>query len=67
MKQVEKAKKDLLLTSGELAELLGISEGTLRNWSGSDKVPEWGQKAIAAHREIKELKEFKQTFKKLLE
>ncbi len=38
---VKKACKELNVSVRDLAELLGASEGTVRNWSSSNDLPQW--------------------------
>ena len=38
---VKKVCKELKVSQKELAELIGASEGTVRNWSSSNDLPQW--------------------------
>ena len=67
MKQIEKARKDLGLSVEELAELLGASVGTVRNWSSTDELPQWAVKSIAAQVELKTCREFKAHLRNFLD
>jgi DNA-binding XRE family transcriptional regulator len=44
---VKRVCKELGITQKELAERLGASEGTVRNWSASNEPPEWANKFMA--------------------
>lgn len=52
---IKHACKELGITQKELADLIGASEGTVRQWS-SKGTPEWADKSINHLLEIKNLK-----------
>jgi len=66
MKKIEHARIALELTVEGLADLLGVSAGTVNNWSSANKLPLWAIKSIDAHIEIKELKLFRNKFRDLV-
>jgi len=59
--------KELGLTQKELADKLGASEGTVRNWSSSNELPQWAINFIETLKENKKNKEIADAVKKLLE
>ena len=64
---VKKVCKELGITQKELAEAIGASEGTVRNWSSSNELPLWALKSIELLKENKKNKEIADTVKKLIE
>ncbi|OCL85711.1 hypothetical protein AAX26_01778 [Aliarcobacter thereius] len=63
---IKKTCKELELTQKELAEKLGASEGTVRNWSSSNELPQWALNFIETILEHKKDKEIATKFKELL-
>lgn len=63
---VKKACAELGLTQKELAEKLGASEGTVRNWSSSNELPQWAINFIEVLNENQKNKEIADTFKRLI-
>ena len=63
---VKQVCKELGITQKELAERIGISEGTVRNWSSKGEIPEWGKKFLELIIENEKNKEIVNTLKKLL-
>lgn len=41
---VKQVCKELGVTQKELAEMIGINDGTIRQWSSKGEVPEWAIK-----------------------
>lgn len=64
---VKSTCKELEITQKELADKLGASEGTVRNWSSSNELPQWAINFIETLKENKKNKEIADTVKKLLE
>ena len=63
---VKRACKELGITQKELAEKLGASEGTVRNWSSSNELPQWAINFIEVLKENQKNKEIADTFKRLI-
>ena len=63
---VKKVCKELGITQKELAERIGVSEGTIRNWSSKGDVPEWARNFINLLIENKKNQEIVDTLKKLI-
>ncbi len=63
---VKKACSDLCITQKELAEKLGASEGTVRNWSSSNELPQWAINFIDVLKENQHNREIADTVKRLL-
>ena len=63
---VKKVCTELGITQKELAEKLGASEGTVRNWSSSNELPQWALNFIETILEHKKDKEIVTKFKELL-
>ncbi len=63
---VKKVCKELGITQKELAERMGVNEGTVRNWSSRGEIPEWADKFINLMLENRKYKEIYETLKKLL-
>lgn len=63
---VKKACSDLGITQKELAEKLGASEGTVRNWSSSNELPQWAINFIDVLKENQHNREIADTVKRLL-
>ncbi|MFW2308049.1 helix-turn-helix domain-containing protein [Aliarcobacter butzleri] len=63
---VKKVCAELEITQKELAEKLGASEGTVRNWSSSNELPQWALNFIETLIEHKKDKEIATKFKELL-
>lgn len=63
---VKKVCAELGITQKELAEKLGASEGTVRNWSSSNELPQWALNFIETILEHKKDKEIATKFKELL-
>lgn len=63
---VKKVCTELGITQKELAEKLGASEGTVRNWSSSNELPQWALNFIETLIEHKKDKEIVTKFKELL-
>lgn len=59
--------KELGITQKELADKLGASEGTVRNWSSSNDLPQWALNFIETLKENKKNKEIADTVKKLIQ
>ena len=54
---VKKTCKELGVTQKELAERLGVNDGTVRKWSSQTEPPEWGiqfLKLLVEHKEVKD-------------
>lgn len=66
MKDINYYKRTLLTTKQELADLIGINVGTLSNWSGLGKIPEWAQKALESQVELQALRKWRRTLKDAL-
>ena len=64
---IKDAQKDLDLSPVELAKQIGVSDGTLRNWSSSNKVPTWAINSIKMLKELKNLREEKKNFDENIE
>jgi len=60
---VKKVCKELGITQKELAERLGVDDGTVRKWSSSGKTPTWAINFINCLIEKKECEEKLQKFK----
>lgn len=58
--------RELGISQKDLAEVIGASEGTVRNWSSSNELPLWAKKSIGLLKENKENKEIAETVKKLI-
>ncbi len=43
---VKETAKALGITQKELAERIGVSDGTIRNWSAGKKIPRWAGKSM---------------------
>ena len=54
---VKKVCKELGITQKELAERMGVSEGTVRNWSSQNNAPEWAVKFMNLLLEYEKVKE----------
>ena len=54
---VKKVCKELGITQKELAEKMGVSEGTMRNWSSQNNPPEWAVKFMNLLLEYEEVKD----------
>ena len=54
---VKKVCKQLGITQKELAEKMGVSEGTMRNWSSQNNPPEWAVKFMNLLLEYEEVKD----------
>ena len=63
---VKKVCAELGITQKEFAEKLGASEGTVRNWSSSNELPQWALNFIETLLEHKKDKEIATKFKELL-
>ena len=63
---VKKVCTELGITQKELAEKLGASEGTVRNWSSSNELPQWALNFIETILEHKKDKEIATKLKELL-
>ena len=63
---VKKVCTELGITQKELAEKLGASEGTVRNWSSSNELPQWALNFIETLLEHKKDKDIVTKFKELL-
>ena len=63
---VKKVCAELGFSQKELAEAIGASEGTVRNWSSSNDLPAWAIKSIELLTENKNNKEIVSTLKHLL-
>lgn len=63
---VKRACKELGITQKELADKLGASEGTVRNWSSSNELPQWAINFIEVLKENQKNKEIADTVKKLI-
>lgn len=63
---VKKVCAELGITQKELAEKLGASEGTVRNWSSSNELPQWALNFIETILEHKKDKEIATKLKELL-
>lgn len=63
---VKRVCTELGITQKELAEKLGASEGTVRNWSSSNELPQWALNFIETLIEHKKDKEIVTKFKELL-
>ena len=63
---VKRTCQELGVTQKELAETLGASEGTVRNWSSSNELPLWAMKFIDLLKENQKNKEIADTVKKLM-
>lgn len=63
---IKKACTELGITQKELAEKLGASEGTVRNWSSSNDLPSWAINFINTLIEHKKDKDIATKFKELL-
>ena len=59
---VKKVCKELGITQKELAERIGVDDGTVRKWSSSGKIPQWGENFIKIILEKKECEEKLQKF-----
>ncbi len=65
---VKQACSQLGLTQKELAERMGIDDGTVRKWSsGATKTPEWAEKFIALMLENESRKKITDTLKAFFE
>lgn len=64
---VKKVCKELDVTQKELAEQIGVAEGTLRNWSSSNDIPTWALKSFELLQENYKNKEIVETIKKAQE
>ncbi len=69
---IKQVCKELGITQKELAERIGIHEVTIRKWSSSGEIPEWGIKFLELLLEnkrqmeiINNLKIFKSTLQKI--
>jgi len=58
--------RELGVTQKELAESIGASEGTVRNWSSSNELPLWATKSIELLIENRNNREIAETIKKLI-
>lgn len=63
---VKRACKELGITQKELADKLGASEGTVRNWSSSNELPQWAINFIEVLKENQKNKEIADTVKRLI-
>lgn len=63
---VKNACKELGITQKELSDKLGASEGTVRNWSSSNELPQWAMNFIELLKENQKNKEIADTVKKLI-
>jgi len=54
---VKKVCKELGITQKELAEKMGVSEGTMRNWSSQNNPPEWAIKFMNLLLEYEKVKD----------
>lgn len=63
---VKRACKELGITQKELADKLGASEGTVRNWSSSNELPQWAINFIVVLKENQKNKEIADTVKRLI-
>lgn len=63
---VKKVCAELGITPKELAEKLGASEGTVRNWSSSNELPQWALNFINTLMEHKKDKDIVTKLKELL-
>jgi len=54
---VKQTCKELGLTQKELAEKLGVNDGTIRKWASQSEPPEWGIKFMEILSENKALQE----------
>ena len=63
---VKKVCKELGITQKELAERLGVNDGTVRKWASQTEPPEWGLKFLQLLLEKeqieKQLSMFKEAF-----
>ena len=64
---VKKTCKELGITQKELAERMGVAEGTMRNWSSNNDIPEWAQKFITTIAENEKNKNAIAKFKEFIE
>ena len=53
---VKQTCKELGITQKELAERLGVNDGTIRKWSSQTEPPEWGVKFLQLLLQNKETK-----------
>ncbi len=60
---VKKVCRELNITQKELAEMMGVNEGTTRQWSSKGECPEWAVKFIETLTENRKNKEMLQTVK----
>lgn len=63
---IKKVCSELGLTQKELAEKMGASEGTIRNWSSSKELPQWALNFIETLLEHKKDREIATKFKELI-
>ena len=54
---VKRTCKELGITQKELAEMLGVNDGTVRKWASQTEPPEWGRKFLDLLIENKHIKE----------
>ena len=64
---VKETCKELQITQKELAERIGISDGTVRNWSSGKEIPKWAINFMDVLVENEKNKEFSKTFRHLVE
>jgi DNA-binding transcriptional regulator YiaG len=66
---IKQTTTKLEVTVKELANLMGVAEGTIRNWGSKDEVPEWAVKfmelLIKNHKQEKILYHFKEAITEL--
>ena len=60
---VKRTCKELGITQKELAERLGVNDGTIRKWASQTEPPEWGVKFLELLIKNKELEEKYNLFK----
>ena len=62
---IKNACKELEINIIELSEKIGASEGTVRNWTSSNKVPLWALKSIELLKENKKNQKISALLKEL--
>lgn len=54
---VKKACSQLNMSTRDFTEMIGASEGTVRNWSSAGTLPRWAKKSIEVAIELEHCKE----------
>lgn len=60
---VKKVCKELGITQKELAERMGVNDGTIRKWASQTEPPDWGVKFLRLLLENKKISEQLSMFK----